>query len=128
MHGRAPTCVLAATQSLRCRLPPGACAVEKETDLPTPVSARAILVALATTLRRLADRAAIAAATPPVGHAIAKRGADIYILADARTEADNIKLLGGNNPAAAIYTKNEFIQKYPVTTQRPVNAFYKTLK
>jgi NitT/TauT family transport system substrate-binding protein len=53
---------------------------------------------------------------------------DIFILADTRAEADNVKLLGGNNPAAVIYTKNDFIQKYPVTTQKLVNAFYKTLK
>jgi NitT/TauT family transport system substrate-binding protein len=53
---------------------------------------------------------------------------DVFILADTRAEADNAKLLGGNNPAAVIYTKNDFIQKYPVTTQKLVNAFYKTLK
>jgi NitT/TauT family transport system substrate-binding protein len=53
---------------------------------------------------------------------------DIFILADTRAEADNAKLLGGNNPAAVIYTKNDFIQKNPVTTQKLVNAFYKTLK
>jgi NitT/TauT family transport system substrate-binding protein len=52
----------------------------------------------------------------------------IVILADTRTEDGNMKLFGGNNPAAVVYLKNEFIQRNPVTTQRVVNAFYKTLK
>jgi NitT/TauT family transport system substrate-binding protein len=39
-----------------------------------------------------------------------------------------MKLFGGNNPAACIYIKSEFVAKNPVTTQRIVNAFYKTLK
>ena len=51
---------------------------------------------------------------------------DIVILADSRTEADNLKLFGGNNPAAVVYLKRDFTQKYPETTQRIVNAFYKT--
>ena len=53
---------------------------------------------------------------------------DVVILADSRTEADNIKLFGGNNPAAVVYLKRDFITKYPATTQAVVNAFYKTTK
>jgi NitT/TauT family transport system substrate-binding protein len=53
---------------------------------------------------------------------------DIYILADLRTEDGNMKLFGGNNPAAVAYAKADFIAKNPVTTQHLVNAFYKTLK
>lgn len=53
---------------------------------------------------------------------------DIVILADSRTEEGNMKLFGGNNPAAVVYLKNDFIQKNPETTQRLVNAFYKALK
>ena len=53
---------------------------------------------------------------------------DIVITADSRTEEGNMKLFGGNNPAAVIYIKNDFIQKNPVTTQRIVNAMYKALK
>jgi NitT/TauT family transport system substrate-binding protein len=53
---------------------------------------------------------------------------DIYILADLRTEEGNMKLFGGNNPAAVAYAKADFIAKNPETTQRLVNAFYKTLK
>jgi NitT/TauT family transport system substrate-binding protein len=53
---------------------------------------------------------------------------DIVVMADSRTEDGNMKLFGGNNPAAVIYTKQDFIQKNPVTTQRVVNAMYKSLK
>lgn len=53
---------------------------------------------------------------------------DIVILADSRTEADNKKLFGGNNPAAVVYFKQDFIDKNPNTVQAVVNAFYKTQK
>jgi NitT/TauT family transport system substrate-binding protein len=53
---------------------------------------------------------------------------DVYILADLRTDEANMKLFGGNNPAAVAYLKADFIAKNPETTQRLVNAFYKTLK
>ena len=57
-----------------------------------------------------------------------EQGGDIVILADSRTDADNIKLFGGNNPAAVAYFKTDFIAKNPVTVQRLVNAFYKAVK
>jgi NitT/TauT family transport system substrate-binding protein len=53
---------------------------------------------------------------------------DVYILADLRTDEGNMKLFGGNNPAAVVYLKTDFIAKNPETTQRIANAFYKTLK
>jgi NitT/TauT family transport system substrate-binding protein len=53
---------------------------------------------------------------------------DVVVLADSRTEAGNQKLFGGNNPAAVVYLKRDFIAKNPVTTQHIVNAFYKTIK
>ena len=53
---------------------------------------------------------------------------DIVVKADTRTEQGNIQLFGGNNPAAVIYLKTDFIEKNPVTTQRIVNAHYKALK
>jgi NitT/TauT family transport system substrate-binding protein len=53
---------------------------------------------------------------------------DIYILADTRTEDGNMKLFGGNNPAAVVYLRQDFIDRNPVTTQRIVNVFHKTLK
>jgi NitT/TauT family transport system substrate-binding protein len=53
---------------------------------------------------------------------------DIAILADSRTEEGNMKLFGGNNPAAVAYLKNDFIEKNPQTVQALVNALYKALK
>src|SRR5262249_21779182 len=53
---------------------------------------------------------------------------DIAVLADSRTEAGNQKLFGGNNPAAVVYLKADFIDRNQATTQRIVNAFYRTLK
>jgi NitT/TauT family transport system substrate-binding protein len=53
---------------------------------------------------------------------------DIQILLDTRTEAGTRELFGGSNPAATLYTKKDFIEKNPQTTQRLVNAFVKTLK
>jgi NitT/TauT family transport system substrate-binding protein len=53
---------------------------------------------------------------------------DIVVLADTRGEADSKRLLGGNNPAAVVYLKQDFIEKNPRTVQAIVNAFYKTQK
>jgi NitT/TauT family transport system substrate-binding protein len=53
---------------------------------------------------------------------------DVVVMADSRTEEDNMKLFGGNNPAAVVYLKADFIEKNPETVQRIVNAFHKTLK
>jgi NitT/TauT family transport system substrate-binding protein len=53
---------------------------------------------------------------------------DIQVLIDTRTEAGTRALFGGSNPAAVLYTRKEFMDRNPVTTQRLVNAFMKTLK
>jgi sulfonate transport system substrate-binding protein len=53
---------------------------------------------------------------------------DISILIDTRTEAGTRALFGGSNPAATLYTKKDFIDANPVTTQRLVNAFMKSLR
>ncbi|MBM6595591.1 ABC transporter substrate-binding protein [Microvirga pudoricolor] len=53
---------------------------------------------------------------------------DIVVLVDTRTEAGTRALFGGSNPAATLYTKKDFIDANPVTTQLLVNAFMKTLK
>jgi NitT/TauT family transport system substrate-binding protein len=53
---------------------------------------------------------------------------DIQVLIDTRTEAGTRALFGGSNPAAVVYTRKEFIERNPVTTQRLVNAFMKSLK
>ncbi|GEO15050.1 ABC transporter substrate-binding protein [Microvirga aerophila] len=53
---------------------------------------------------------------------------DIVVLIDTRTEAGTRALFGGSNPAATLYSKKDFIDANPVTTQRLVNAFVKSLK
>jgi NitT/TauT family transport system substrate-binding protein len=53
---------------------------------------------------------------------------DVQVLIDTRTEAGTRALFGGSNPAAVLYTKQEFIERNPNTTQRLVNAFMKALK
>jgi NitT/TauT family transport system substrate-binding protein len=61
---------------------------------------------------------------------IAKLESDgnIVVLIDTRTEAGTRALFGGSNPAATLYAKKDFIDANPVTTQRLVNAFMKSLK
>jgi NitT/TauT family transport system substrate-binding protein len=53
---------------------------------------------------------------------------DIRVLIDTRTEAGTRGLFGGSNPAATLYSKKDFLDRNPVTTQRLVNAFMKSLK
>ena len=52
---------------------------------------------------------------------------DVVVLAETRTTEGTTKVLGGPMSAAVLYTKREFVQKNPNTTQALVNAFYKTL-
>jgi NitT/TauT family transport system substrate-binding protein len=61
---------------------------------------------------------------------IAKLEADnlITTIIDTRTEAGTRALFGGSNPAAVIYSRQDFIEKNPETTQRIVNAIVKALK
>ena len=53
---------------------------------------------------------------------------DITVLIDTRTEAGTRALFGGPNPAAVLYTKKDFLDRNPNTTQRLVNAFMASLK
>ena len=53
---------------------------------------------------------------------------DIQVLIDTRTEAGTRALFGGSNPAAVLYTKQDFIERNPATVQRLTNAFVKSLK
>ena len=53
---------------------------------------------------------------------------DVVALIDTRTEAGTKALFGGSNPAAVLYLKGDFAEKNPVTTQKLVNAFVKSLK
>src|SRR5262244_1221688 len=52
----------------------------------------------------------------------------IRVVADSRTEEGTRAIFGGSNPAAVLYTKQDFIARNPDTVQALVNAFYKTLK
>lgn len=53
---------------------------------------------------------------------------DIFVLIDTRTEAGTRALFGGTNPAAVVYTRNDFIEKNPDGAQKITNAFIKALK
>ncbi|MFE1603166.1 ABC transporter substrate-binding protein [Methylobacterium sp. ID0610] len=53
---------------------------------------------------------------------------DIAVLIDTRTEAGTRALFGGPNPAAVVYTKQDWIEHHAVATQKVVNAFGKALK
>ncbi|MGE5511549.1 MAG: ABC transporter substrate-binding protein [Bacteroidota bacterium] len=50
------------------------------------------------------------------------------IVAETSTPEGSAKVLGGPMSAAVLYTRRDFIEKYPGTTQALVNAFYKTLQ
>jgi NitT/TauT family transport system substrate-binding protein len=50
------------------------------------------------------------------------------IVAETSTPEGAAKILGGPMSAAVLYTRRDFIEKYPGTTQALVNAFYKTLR
>jgi NitT/TauT family transport system substrate-binding protein len=65
--------------------------------------------------------------TEPVISKLEQDGA-IVPLIDTRTEAGTRALFGGSNPAAVLYMRKEFIDRYPETTQRLVNALMKALK
>ena len=53
---------------------------------------------------------------------------DITVVADSRSEEGTRAIFGGSNPAAVLYVRQDFIDKYPATVQALVNAFHKTLQ
>lgn len=53
---------------------------------------------------------------------------DVVVMADSRTQDGNDRIFGGQNPAAVLYLKTDFVQDNPATTQKLTNAFYKALK
>ncbi|MEW6122585.1 MAG: ABC transporter substrate-binding protein [Pseudomonadota bacterium] len=53
---------------------------------------------------------------------------DVVVLADSRTVEGNEKIFGGQNPAAVLYMKSDFVKENPITTQKLTNAFYKALQ
>ena len=57
-----------------------------------------------------------------------ERSGDINVVVDTRTEQGTRDLFGGSNPAAVLYITKAYIDKNPQTTQRLVNALYKSLQ
>ncbi len=54
---------------------------------------------------------------------------DVFVLADSRTEEGTKGIFGTDDvPAAVLYTKREFVEANPNTTQALVNALYKAIK
>jgi NitT/TauT family transport system substrate-binding protein len=53
---------------------------------------------------------------------------DAYILLDMRTAEGTSKALGGEYPATSLYMKSSWVAQNPVTVQKLVNAYVKTLK
>lgn len=52
----------------------------------------------------------------------------INILADTRSEKDTLEIFGGEYPLAVLYLRREFTERFPMTTQRLVNAIVKGLR
>lgn len=52
----------------------------------------------------------------------------IKIMVDTRTEQGTRDIYGGEYPFATLYTRRDFIERYPETTQRLVNAFVQGLR
>ena len=53
---------------------------------------------------------------------------DIQVLVDTRTDEGTRLLFGGPNPAAVVYTKQDWIEHHAAAMQKVVNAFAKSLK
>lgn len=52
----------------------------------------------------------------------------IKILADTRTQRGSLTVYGGAYPASTLYVPDEFIKRYPKTTQALTNAFVRALR
>lgn len=100
----------------------------KEGLKPTDVAV--INVGLGATAVAAMEKGSVDAAVllDPAASLLQSRGS-MKILVDTRTEADTQKVFGKSGYAAGgLYASREFIQKYPVTTQRLTNAILKSLK
>lgn len=53
---------------------------------------------------------------------------DVVVMADSRTEEGTKAIFGGSNPAAVLYTRQDFIERYPNTVQALVEAFLDALR
>ncbi|HEY8914469.1 ABC transporter substrate-binding protein [Lacisediminihabitans sp.] len=63
---------------------------------------------------------------PTVSQLMATGGA--YILLDMRSSKGTSAALGGEYPATSLYMKSSWVKQNPVTVQKLVNAYVKTLK
>lgn len=63
---------------------------------------------------------------PTVSTALA--GGNVFILLDMRSPDGTAAALGGTYPATSLYMSTAFVNKNPITVQKLVNAFVKTLK
>ena len=63
---------------------------------------------------------------PTVSTALA--GGNVFILLDMRSPEGTAAALGGTYPATSLYMTTAFVTKNPITVQKLVNAYVKTLK
>ncbi len=63
---------------------------------------------------------------PTVSQALA--GGNVFILLDMRTAEGTKAALGGTYPATSLYMTKKFVDTNPITVQKLVNAYVKTLK
>ncbi len=63
---------------------------------------------------------------PTASQALA--GGDVFVLLDMRTAKGTADALGGEYPATSLYMKTSYVQQNPITVQKLVNAYVKTLK
>lgn len=146
--GRFPAIVVAVKKSLAGEIKSAANLKGRKIGVTAPGSSTHMLAAFAMVKAGLkpTDAAFIGVGAGASGVAAMKRGeidaishldpviakletdGDITPIIDTRTEAGTRALFGGSNPAAVLYTKNDFIQKNPNTTQLLANAFVKALR
>lgn len=146
--GRFPAIVVAVKKLLAGEIKSAADLKGRKIGVTAPGSSTHMLAAFAMVKAGLkpTDAAFIGVGAGPSGVAAMKRGeidaishldpviaklvadGDIVPVIDTRTEAGTRSLFGGSNPAAVLYTKNEYIQRNPNTTQLLANAFVKALK
>jgi NitT/TauT family transport system substrate-binding protein len=80
-----------------------------------------------TSVAAIENKAIDATVAPDPAATILQRRGLITTMIDARTIEGTAKVYGGNYPTTCLYMMDDFITKNPVTTQRLVNAFAKTL-
>lgn len=146
--GRFPAIVVAVRKSLAGEIRSAAQLKGRKIGVTAPGSSTNMLVQYAMVKAGLKpnDAAFIGVGAGASGVAAMKRGeidaishldpviakleaeGDIVTIIDTRTEKGTRDLFGGSNPAAVMYTKQDYIQRNPNTVQLLVNAFHRSLK